>query len=181
MKSPLLLTYLAAGCLSMANAATFCNLSTAQCDESARIIYDGKGNFAVQSGAETSTELTINLSSFLSYTRSNDYKIGNPLLLWDADVADYATEKNGTSSTGLIFSSGTMAQKLGGAISGSLIALLLGMAGLVSETNVLTGETIVTITNEESVRTMVWSLFSLFPAAIALCMGILAYKFPIKK
>ena len=104
-------------------------------------------------------------------------------LLWSmyADVADYATEKNGTSSTGLIFSSGTMAQKLGGAISGSLIALLLGMAGLVSETNVLTGETIVTITNEESVRTMVWSLFSLFPAAIALVMGILAYKFPIKK
>ena len=104
-------------------------------------------------------------------------------LLWSmyADVSDYATEKNGTSSTGLIFSSGTMAQKLGGAISGSLIALLLGMAGLVSETNVLTGETIVTITNEESVRTMVWSLFSLFPAAIALVMGILAYKFPIKK
>ena len=104
-------------------------------------------------------------------------------LLWSmyADVADYATEKNGTSSTGLIFSSGTMAQKLGGAISGSLIALLLGMAGLVSETDILTGETMVTITNEESVRTMVWSLFSLFPAAIALVMGILAYKFPIKK
>ena len=104
-------------------------------------------------------------------------------LLWSmyADVADYATEKNGTSSTGLIFSSGTMAQKLGGAISGSLIALLLGIAGLVSETNVLTGETIVTITNEESVRTMVWSLFSLFPAAIALVMGVLAYKFPLKK
>ena len=104
-------------------------------------------------------------------------------LLWSmyADVADYATEKNGTSSTGLIFSSGTMAQKLGGAISGSLIALLLGIAGLVSETNVLTGETIVTITNEESVRTMVWSLFSLFPAAIALVMGVLAYKVPLKK
>ena len=104
-------------------------------------------------------------------------------LLWSmyADVADYATEKNGTSSTGLIFSSGTMAQKLGGAISGSLIALLLGIAGLVSETDMLTGETIVTITNEESVRTMVWSLFSLFPAVIACIMGILAYKFPLKK
>lgn len=104
-------------------------------------------------------------------------------LLWSmyADVADYATEKNGSSSTGLIFSSGTMAQKLGGAISGSLIALLLGVAGLVSETDILTGETIVTITNPTSVRTMVWSLFSLFPAAIALIMGILAYKFPIKK
>lgn len=104
-------------------------------------------------------------------------------LLWSmyADVADYATEKNGSSSTGLIFSSGTMAQKLGGAISGSLIALLLGVAGLVSETDILTGETIVTITNPTSVRTMVWSLFSLFPAAIALIMGVLAYKFPIKK
>ena len=104
-------------------------------------------------------------------------------LIWSmyADVADYATEKNGTSSTGLIFSSGTMAQKFGGAISGSLIALLLGMAGLVSETNMETGETIVTITNEESVRTMVWALFSLFPAVIAAIMGYLAYKFPLKK
>ena len=104
-------------------------------------------------------------------------------LLWSmyADVADYATEKNGTSSTGLIFSSGTMAQKLGGAISGSLIALLLGIAGLVSQTDMLTGETIVTITNEESVRTMVWSLFSLFPAVIAGIMAVLAYKFPLKK
>ena len=112
-------------------------------------------------------------------------------LLWSmyADVADYATEKNGTSSTGLIFSSGTMAQKFGGAISGSLIALLLGAAGLVSNTVVdvdpATGKeiakTVVTITNAESVNTMIWCLFSLFPAAIAAIMGFLAYKFPIKK
>ena len=104
-------------------------------------------------------------------------------LLWSmyADVADYATEKNGTSSTGLIFSSGTMAQKFGGAISGSLIALLLGIAGLVSHTDMSTGETIVIITNEESVRTMVWALFSLFPASIAAIMSLLAYKFPLKK
>ena len=103
-------------------------------------------------------------------------------LLWSmyADVADYATEKNGSSSTGLIFSSGTMAQKFGGAISGSLIALLLGFAGLVSETNMLTGETIVTITDEASVRTMIWALFSLFPAVIAAIMAFLAHKFPLK-
>ena len=44
-----------------------------------------------------------------------------------------------------------------------------------------TGETIVTITNEQSVRTMVWALFSLFPAAIACLMAYLAYKFPLKK
>ncbi|MBO4518689.1 MAG: MFS transporter, partial [Paludibacteraceae bacterium] len=104
-------------------------------------------------------------------------------LLWSmyADVADYATETYGTSSTGLIFSSGTMAQKLGGAISGGLVAFLLGIAGLVSHTDMLTGETIVSITNEESVRTMVWALFSLFPACIAAIMAFLAYKFPLKK
>lgn len=104
-------------------------------------------------------------------------------LLWSmyADVADYATEKFGTSSTGLIFSSGTMAQKLGGAVSGSLIAMLLGIAGLVSTTDMETGQTIVTITDEESVRQMVWLLFSLIPAALACVMGLLAYKYPIKK
>ncbi|MBQ0056034.1 MAG: MFS transporter [Bacteroidales bacterium] len=104
-------------------------------------------------------------------------------LLWSmyADVADYATEKYGTSSTGLIFSSGTMAQKFGGAISGSLIALLLGWAGLSSETSMETGETIITITDLESVKSMVWNIFSLIPAAIAVVMGLLIYKFPIKK
>ena len=104
-------------------------------------------------------------------------------LLWSmyADVSDYATERDGVSSTGLIFSSATMAQKFGGAISGSLIAMLLGMAGLVSSTDPATGETIVTITDEESVKTMVWSMFSIIPAAIALVMGWLAYIFPLKK
>ena len=104
-------------------------------------------------------------------------------LLWSmyADVADYATDTYGASSTGLIFSSGTMAQKFGGAISGSLIALLLGVAGLVSHTDMTTGETIVVITDEDSVRTMVWALFSLFPASIAAIMSLLAYKFPLKK
>ena len=93
-------------------------------------------------------------------------------LLWSmyADVADYATEKNGTSSTGLIFSSGTMAQKFGTAISGSLVALFLGIAGFISGTDAATGQTIITITDEESVRNMIWSLFSIFPAAIALIM-----------
>ena len=103
-------------------------------------------------------------------------------LLWSmyADVADYATEKNGTSSTGLIFSSGTMAQKFGTAISGSLVALFLGLAGFVSGTDA-NGQTVVTISDMESVRNMVWALFSLFPAAIVLIMMFLIYKYPIKK
>lgn len=104
-------------------------------------------------------------------------------LLWSmyADVADFATEKFGTSSTGLIFSSGTMAQKLGSAVSGSLIAMFLGFAGLVSTMDMETGETIVTITNEQTVKTVVWLLFSLVPAALAVIMAVLAYAFPIKK
>ena len=104
-------------------------------------------------------------------------------LIWSmyADVADYATQKNGTSSTGLIFSSGTMAQKFGSAISGALVAMLLGLAGFVSSTDPATGETIVNITNEASVQTMIWSLFSLFPAAIALLIILLLKLYPIKK
>lgn len=104
-------------------------------------------------------------------------------LLWSmyADVADYATQHDGMSSTGLIFSSGTMAQKFGGAISGSLIALLLGISGLESSQDLQTGETIVSISNLESVQTMVWSLFSIVPAAIAVVMAWLVYRFPIRK
>ena len=33
----------------------------------------------------------------------------------------------------------------------------------------------------DSVRMMVWSLFSLVPAVIALIMGWLSYRFPLKK
>ena len=103
-------------------------------------------------------------------------------LLWSmyADVADYATEKNGSSSTGLIFSSGTMSQKFGTAISGSLVALFLGLAGLVSGTDAA-GQTIVTITDTDAVCRMIWLLFSIFPAAIALIMIGLLYIYPIKK
>ena len=104
-------------------------------------------------------------------------------LLWSmySDVADYATEKNGTSSTGLIFSSGTMAQKLGGAISGSLIALLLGLGGARMIPDEFGNQVIDPASVTDSVRTMVWALFSLIPEAIALVMGWLAYRFPLDK
>jgi len=103
-------------------------------------------------------------------------------LLWSmyADVADYATEKNGTSSTGLTFSSGTMAMKFGTAISGSLVALLLGMAGFISGTDA-TGQTVITITDLPAVQEMIWALFSLFPAVIVVVMIGLLYLYPIKK
>ncbi len=104
-------------------------------------------------------------------------------LMWSmyADVADYHTEKYGTSATGLIFSSGTMSQKFGTAISGSLIAMLLGIAGASMMTDEMGNTAIDPSSITDSVLTMVWSLFSLFPAFIALLLMILAYKFPIKK
>ena len=104
-------------------------------------------------------------------------------LLWSmyADVADYATKKNGSSSTGLIFSSGTMSQKLGTAISGSLVALFLGLA-CASMTTDKTGNAVVDPASiTDSVLTMIWSLFSLFPAVISIFIIILVLKYPIKK
>ena len=104
-------------------------------------------------------------------------------LLWSmyADVADYATKKNGSSSTGLIFSSGTMSQKLGTAISGSLVALFLGLAGA-SMTTDKTGNAVVDPASiTDSVLTMIWSLLSLFPAVISIFIIILVLKYPIKK
>jgi len=104
-------------------------------------------------------------------------------LLWSmyADVADYATEKNGTSSTGLIFSSGTMAQKFGTAISGSLVALFLGLAGASMTTDAMGNTMVDPASITDSVLAMVWSLFSLFPAVIALLIILLSYIYPIKK
>ena len=102
-------------------------------------------------------------------------------LLWSmyADVADYATQMNGTSSTGLIFSSGTMAQKFGSAISGALITLFLGWAGLHTPEGASTP--VVAEGCLEAVRTMAWALFSLIPAAVSVIMLLLVYKYPIKK
>jgi len=104
-------------------------------------------------------------------------------LLWSmyADVADYSTERFGTSSTGLIFSSGTMAQKLGTAISGSLIAMLLGLAGASMIPDQFGNMVIDPASVTEGVKTMVWSLFSIIPAFIAAIMAFLAYRFPLKK
>ncbi len=104
-------------------------------------------------------------------------------LLWSmySDVADYATEKNGTSSTGLIFSSGTMAQKLGTAISGALVALFLGMSGASMITDKMGNTVVDPASITPSVLDMIWAQFSLFPAAIAVIMIVLIIGYPIKK
>ena len=52
-------------------------------------------------------------------------------LVWSmfADVADYSEYTTGSNSTGLIFSSSSMAQKFGGAIGGFLLLMILGAFG----------------------------------------------------
>jgi GPH family glycoside/pentoside/hexuronide:cation symporter len=46
-----------------------------------------------------------------------------------ADAADYSELKDGTASTGLIFSSASMAQKFGGAFGGSAVMWILAAFG----------------------------------------------------
>ena len=66
-------------------------------------------------------------------------------LLWSmfADVADYSELKNGNASTGLIFSSSSMAQKFGGAFGSALILWVLAAYGYdTSETAVQTASAV---------------------------------------
>lgn len=55
----------------------------------------------------------------------------NSPMLWSmfADVADYSELKNGSSSTGLIFSSSSMAQKFGSAIGSYILMQVIAFAG----------------------------------------------------
>ncbi len=72
-----------------ATAATYSDLSAAQCDATNNVIYDGQGHFAVKSGAETEIEVRLNLNSLHSYVNSNDYKSGSPLVLWETNAVAY--------------------------------------------------------------------------------------------
>ena len=92
-------------------------------------------------------------------------------LVWSmyADVADYSTAKNGSSSTALIFSSGSMAQKFGGAIAGSAVLLLFDAFGLVPNAPEQT---------ETAILGMKLTM-SYIPAAIAVVMALVIYIYPL--
>ena len=92
-------------------------------------------------------------------------------LVWSmyADVADYSTVKNGTSSTALIFSSGSMAQKFGGAIAGSAVLLLFDAFGLVPNAAIQTDTALLGMR-----LTM-----SYIPAAIAGIMALVIWIYPL--
>lgn len=65
-------------------------------------------------------------------------------LTWSmfADVADYSELRHGNASTGLIFSSSSMAQKFGGALGGFLLLALLGAFGYNKDLTVQAPETL---------------------------------------
>ena len=92
-------------------------------------------------------------------------------LVWSmyADVADYSTVKNGTSSTALIFSSGSMAQKFGGAIAGSAVLLLFDAFGLVPNA----------ASQTETALLGMRLTMSYIPAIIAVIMAMVIYVYPL--
>ncbi|SES84167.1 MFS transporter [Prevotella sp. kh1p2] len=94
-------------------------------------------------------------------------------LVWSmyADVADYATAKDGSSSTGLIFSSGSMAQKFGGAIAGSAVLWIFAAFGLVPNAVQQTDSAILGMK-----LTMSW-----IPAGVALLMVGIMMVYPLTK
>ena len=89
MKKTRILMTMLAMTMQVASAATYSDLSNTQCDTDNHVIYDGKGGFAVESAGETSVAVRVNLNSLHSYVNSNDYKSGNPLMLWQTNVVAY--------------------------------------------------------------------------------------------
>lgn len=94
-------------------------------------------------------------------------------LVWSmyADVAEYSTEKHGTSSTGLIFSSGSMAQKFGGAVAGAAVLWILDAFGLVPNAP----------QQSETAMLGIRLVISYIPAAVAVLEIIILLAYPLGK
>lgn len=95
-------------------------------------------------------------------------------LVWSmyADVADYSELKDGTASTGLIFSSASMAQKFGGAFGGSAVMWLLAAFGY----NTAEGA----VQTEEAL-TGLKILMSWIPAIVAALSIFVVWFYPLTK
>ena len=98
-------------------------------------------------------------------------------LVWSmyADVSDYAELKFQTASTGLIFSSASMAQKFGGAIGGAAVLWLLSGFGYVTDANQIAAGAI----QPESALTVLRYLMSFIPAAVAALAIVVVYFYPL--
>lgn len=98
-------------------------------------------------------------------------------LVWAmyADVADYSEHRFHTASTGLIFSSSSMAQKFGGAIGGAAVLWLLGACGYVARGNGMSEA----ITQPSEAIYCLWALMSFIPAAVAAISVMAMYFYPL--
>ena len=99
-------------------------------------------------------------------------------LVWSmyADVSDYAELKFSTASTGLIFSSSSMAQKFGGAIGGAAVLWLLSAFGYITDPEVLAHGHVV---QPESALTCLRWLMSFVPACVALLSVCVVWFYPL--
>lgn len=98
-------------------------------------------------------------------------------LIWSmyADVSDYAELKFQTASTGLIFSSASMAQKFGGAIGGAAVLWLLSGFGYVTDASQLA----VGVAQPESALTVLRCLMSFIPAVVAALAIVVVWFYPL--
>lgn len=96
-------------------------------------------------------------------------------LIWSmyADVADYSEHRFNTSSTGLIFSSSSMAQKFGGAIGGAAVLWLLNACGYI------TGEAAGMAVQPGGALNCLWALMTFIPAGVACIAVAVAYFYPL--
>ena len=95
-------------------------------------------------------------------------------LVWSmyADVSDYAELRNGSASTGLIFSSSSMAQKFGGAFGGAAVMWILAAFGYNTAEGAVQTEEALTGLN---------LLMSWIPAAVAVVAIVVVYFYPLTK
>lgn len=95
-------------------------------------------------------------------------------LVWSmyADVADYSELKDGTASTGLIFSSASMAQKFGGAFGGAAVMWMLAAFGYDTTAGAVQTETAI-----NGLRI----LMSWIPAAVAALSILVVWFYPLTK
>ena len=97
--------------------------------------------------------------------------VGSPLI-WSmfADIAEDSRRRHGTLSTGLIFSSSSMAQKFGGAFGGFLLLMILGTAGYSADA----------VQQSAEALTAIRSLMSWIPSIGAVAGAICLSFYPLR-
>jgi len=103
-------------------------------------------------------------------------------LLWSmyADVSDYSELRFKTASTGLIFSSSSMAQKFGGAFGGAAVMWLLDAYGYITpDAAQKMGLDPAMVVQPESAISCLWALIALIPAIIAVLAVLVISIYPL--